>query len=220
MRRQARAALLSVALLLPALPAHAQAPVAPPATEAPSLELQKSFGCLASGTAGTLAAIGFGPENLVNLVSGGIVTPANSAVLAIGVVGVVFASFCSVGESLTPSVLYMADHAAPAATHLAEAARATAAEALEAATTAARATGTALAEALPTLDATIEAAEATLAATQRLATAALATATEALEAARTATPSAWAESGRNALTDLCRQSSLCRAHIPLPPTPQ
>ena len=208
MRRQARAALLSVALLLPSPNAGAQ-----PGAEPPSLELQKSFGCLASGTAGTIAAIGFGPENLVNLVSGGIVTPANSAVLAIGVVGVVFASFCSVGESLTPSVLYMADHAAPAATRLADAA----AEALEAATATARATGTALAETLPTLDTTIEAAEATLAATQRLATTALATATEALEAARTATPTAWAESGWNALSDLCRQSPFCSSRITVAP---
>ncbi len=154
-----RAALLSATLLLPALPTHAQTPIAQPATEDLSMEVMKSFGCLATGTGGTLAAIGFGPENLVNLVSGGIVTPANSAVLAIGVVGVVFASFCTVGESLTPSVLYFTDRAAPVATRIADATIATASAALEATTAAARATGTTLASALsPTIDATLEAA--------------------------------------------------------------
>ena len=227
MLRPLRAALLSAALLLPALPTYAQTPIAQPATEDLSMEVMKSLGCLATGTGGTLAAIGFGPENLVNLVSGGIVTPANSAVLAIGVVGVVFASFCTVGESLTPSVLYFTDRAAPVATRIADATIATASAALEATTAAARATGTTLAGALsPTIDATLEAADTALAAatatTQRLAAAALATASEAIDTARTATlpPTACAESGWNALAELCLQSPLCRARVTAPPTPR
>ena len=221
-----RAALLSATLLLPARPTHAQTPPAQPTTEDLSMEVRKSFGCLATGTGGTLAAIGFGPENLVNLVSGGIVTPANSAVLAIGVVGVVFASFCTVGESLTPSVLYFTDRATPVATRIADATIATASAALEATTNAARATGTTLTNALsPTIDATLEAADTALAAatatTHRLAAAALATASEAIDTARTATlsPTAWADAGWNALADLCLQSPLCHARVIQAPAP-
>ena len=217
-----RAALLSTALLLPALPTRAQ-PAPAPAAEEPSMEVMKSFGCLATGTGGTLAAIGFGPENLVNLVSGGIVTPANSAVLAIGVVGVVFASFCTVGESLTPSVLYMMDRTAPVATRIADATIATASAALEATTTAARATGTTLASALsPTIDATLEAADTALAAatttTHRFATAARAAAAEAIDTTNVS-PTAWAEAGWNALAELCLKSPLCHARVIQVPTP-
>jgi hypothetical protein len=225
-----RAALLSAALLLPALPTHAQSAAADPE---PSMEVMKSFGCLATGTTGTLAAIGFGPENLVNLVSGGIVTPANSAVLAIGVVGVVFASFCTVGESLTPSVLYMMDRTAPVVLHIGRYTAAAAATGLDTISTAARATQATITETLT--PAVANAAEATIAtaaagldsattAAHRLATAALETATDAIEAATTLAgnaplsptawaPSAWADAGWNALAALCLQSPLCRARV-------
>lgn len=231
MLRPLRAALLSAALLLPALPTHAQP--APAADPEPSMEVMKSFGCLATGTTGTLAAIGFGPENLVNLVSGGIVTPANSAVLAIGVVGVVFASFCTVGESLTPSVLYMMDRTAPVVLHIGRYTAEAASAGLDTVATAARATQATITETL----ALAGAAEATIAtaaagldsattAAHRLATAALETATDAIEAAATLaasaplSPSAWADAGWNALAELCLQSPLCRTRVSGPPTPR
>lgn len=226
MPRLVRAALLSAALLLPALPTHAQP--APAADPEPSMEVMKSFGCLATGTGGTLAAIGFGPENLVNLVSGGIVTPANSAVLAIGVVGVVFASFCTVGESLTPSVLYMMDRTAPVVLHIGRYTAAAATTGLDTVATAARATQATITETLaPALAGAAEATIATAAAgletattaAHRLATAALETATDTIEAATTLaasaplSPTAWADAGWNALAALCLQSPLCRARV-------
>jgi hypothetical protein len=236
MLRPLRAALLSAALLLPALPTHAQP--APAADLEPSMEVMKSFGCLATGTTGTLAAIGFGPENLVNLVSGGIVTPANSAVLAIGVVGVVFASFCTVGESLTPSVLYMMDHTAPVVLHIGRYTAEAASAGLDTVATAARATQATITETLaPALAGAAEATIATAAAgldsattaAHRLATAALETATDAIEAATTLAasaplsptawaPSAWVDAGWNALATICLQSPLCRARVTDAPT--
>jgi hypothetical protein len=233
MPRLVRAALLSAALLLPALPTHAQP--APAADPEPSMEVMKSFGCLATGTTGTLAAIGFGPENLVNLVSGGIVTPSNSAVLAIGVVGVVFASFCTVGESLTPSVLYMMDRTAPVVLHIGRYTAEAASTGLDSVATAARATQSTITETLaPALASAAEATIATAAAgletattaAQRLATAALETATDAIEAATTLaasaplSPTAWVDAGWNALAELCLQSPLCRTRVTGPPTPR
>ncbi|CAK0747976.1 membrane hypothetical protein [Gammaproteobacteria bacterium] len=75
--------------------------------EVMSPEVKASFGCMLLGTTATVATAMIGAENLVNLVAGGAVAPSNSAVLVIGVVGVVFSSFCTIGQVLTPSVLYM-----------------------------------------------------------------------------------------------------------------
>lgn len=82
------------------------APRLPPAPM--SEQVQSSYGCFLTGSAGTVAAVSFGAENLVNVVAGGIVAPANPAVLAIGLLGVVFASFCTVGQALTPMALDIA----------------------------------------------------------------------------------------------------------------
>lgn len=82
------------------------------ATPAPGLQhppmseqVQSSYGCFLTGSAGMAAAVAFGGENLANLIAGGIVAPLNPAVLAIGLLGVVFASFCTVGQALTPMAL-------------------------------------------------------------------------------------------------------------------
>jgi hypothetical protein len=91
-----------------AVPAMLYRPVntAPaPETEL-SPEVQQSLGCAITGTVGTGAAIIAGGENLVNIIAGGVVAPANKAVLYIGLVGVVFASFCAIGQALTPLYLY------------------------------------------------------------------------------------------------------------------
>jgi hypothetical protein len=86
----------------------------PPAASAPtpsltvedSLSLDESIGCLVGGLAGTGAALLAGGQNLVNVVAGGLVAPANPLVLYTGLVGVVFASFCAVGQALTPLYVY------------------------------------------------------------------------------------------------------------------
>ncbi|MCC7271990.1 MAG: hypothetical protein IT561_04925 [Alphaproteobacteria bacterium] len=77
-------------------------------------EVKQSVGCLISGTVATLAAMGAGGENLVNIIAGGTVAPTNTAVLYIGLVGVVFASFCAIGQAITPLYLYYFDNGAAA----------------------------------------------------------------------------------------------------------
>lgn len=64
--------------------------------------VRQSMGCLVTGSAGTTAALFAGGENLVNVIAGGVVSAANPVVLYVGLFGVVFASFCAVGQALTP----------------------------------------------------------------------------------------------------------------------
>lgn len=77
----------------------------PPMSE----QTMASYGCFFTGTAGTAGAVTFGAENLANLIAGGIVAPTNVAVLTIGVLGVVFASFCTVGQALTPMAVDLSE---------------------------------------------------------------------------------------------------------------
>lgn len=79
-----------------------------------------AWGCVLFGTGGTVAALAANSENLLNVVAGGIVTPANPAVLYIGLAGVVFTTFCSLGQQLTPLYLYYFDDDEPAATDIAK----------------------------------------------------------------------------------------------------
>ncbi len=72
---------------------------------------KQSMGCLLGGTSGIAAALIAGGENLVNVIAGGIVAPANPIALYVGLFGVVFASFCAVGQALTP--LYIEYFEAP-----------------------------------------------------------------------------------------------------------
>lgn len=64
--------------------------------------VRQSMGCLVSGTGGTVAAMIAGGENLVNVIAGGVVSASNPVVLYTGLFGVVFASFCAIGQALTP----------------------------------------------------------------------------------------------------------------------
>lgn len=64
--------------------------------------VRQSMGCLVSGTGGTVAAMIAGGENLVNVIAGGVVSASNPVVLYTGIFGVVFASFCAIGQALTP----------------------------------------------------------------------------------------------------------------------
>lgn len=79
------------------------------ASSALSPEVQQSLGCAVTGAAATALAVAAGGENLVNVIAGGVVVPSNRTVLYIGLVGVVFASFCAIGQALTPLYLYAVD---------------------------------------------------------------------------------------------------------------
>ena len=65
-----------------------------------------SLGCLIGGVAGTAGALLIGGENIINLIAGGMVIPASPAALYASMFGVVFASFCAVGQAMTPAIVY------------------------------------------------------------------------------------------------------------------
>lgn len=75
--------------------------------------VKQSAGCLISGVFGTSLALYAGAENLVNVIAGGVVASANPMVLYTGIFGVVFASFCAIGQALTPLYLHYVDNPDP-----------------------------------------------------------------------------------------------------------
>lgn len=64
--------------------------------------VKTAWGCIIGGTVGTGVALAANAENLINVIAGGIVAPASPAVLAIGLAGVVFGTFCTIGQAFTP----------------------------------------------------------------------------------------------------------------------
>ncbi len=77
-----------------------EAPVQPDGRH--TLLVEQSIGCLVFGGGMTGLSLLTGAENLLNVVAGGLVRTANPRVLALGVVGVTFGTFCAVGGALTP----------------------------------------------------------------------------------------------------------------------
>ncbi len=73
----------------------------------PALVTVQSVGCLVVGGLATSLTMLAGAENLVNVVGGGLVRAANPQVLALGVMGVTFGTFCAVGSALTPLYLHL-----------------------------------------------------------------------------------------------------------------
>ena len=97
-------------------------PYGPGADGAPSAgddSVKQSMGCLIGGTTATAAALLAGGRNVMNVIAGGGLVPANPAVLYIGLVGVVFASFCAIGQALTPLYLHYVEGAGEAPLHAA-----------------------------------------------------------------------------------------------------
>lgn len=80
--------------------AWAQEPSGPPK------EVVTAWGCVIFGAAGTAGAVAANSENLINVLAGGVVAPANPAILYIGLAGVVFTTFCTLGMQLTPLYLH------------------------------------------------------------------------------------------------------------------
>ncbi len=68
---------------------------------------QGSLGCILGGTLGTAGALLIGGENIINLIAGGLVPVSSPAALYAAMGGVVFASFCAVGQAMTPMALYL-----------------------------------------------------------------------------------------------------------------
>lgn len=83
----------------------------PPADDAPAGDAELSFlttqsvACLITGGTATVAAVAFGWQNVTNLISGGVVPAAGPGAVALGLFGVVFTSFCAIGQALTPLYL-------------------------------------------------------------------------------------------------------------------
>jgi hypothetical protein len=69
--------------------------------------IAQSVACLAVGGLATAATLMVGWQNVTNLISGGGSVPgATPSVVALGVFGVVFTSFCAIGQALTPLYLH------------------------------------------------------------------------------------------------------------------
>jgi len=66
-----------------------------------------SMGCIVGGTAGTAISFLIGAENIINLIAGGLVPVSSPAALYAAMGGVVFASFCAVGQAMTPMAVYL-----------------------------------------------------------------------------------------------------------------
>ena len=108
-RVAATGAIVPVAMHLPRSP---YGPVANTA-ERP-YRTAESMACLITGSAATLAALGLGWENVTNLISGGVVAGAGTGAAALGLFGVVFLSFCTIGQALTPLYMDLLGSGAPA----------------------------------------------------------------------------------------------------------
>ncbi|HYH20139.1 MAG TPA: hypothetical protein VD995_16125 [Azospirillum sp.] len=81
-------------------------PVRPEASE----NVKTAWGCVIGGTVGTGVTLAAGAENLINVIAGGLVAPASPAVLAIGLAGVVFGTFCTLGQAVTPLYVHYFDN--------------------------------------------------------------------------------------------------------------
>lgn len=81
-------------------------PIATPPAETSS-DLSSSVGCVVGGTVGaTIASLG-GGLNTINMIGGGVVSAINPVTFYVSLVGVVFISFCQLGQALTPLYLHL-----------------------------------------------------------------------------------------------------------------
>lgn len=112
MKKMSLKAAVVVSVLLAAGPLAAQetaSPMVPPKAPLHTPDdVRQAWACVAGGSAGTAAAVAAGAENLVNVVAGGVVAPNNRAVMIVGLAGVVFTTFCTLGQQLLPLVDYYA----------------------------------------------------------------------------------------------------------------
>ena len=91
-----------------------QAVTAPPAPAESDRDFHGSVGCVVAGTVGTTIAGLGGGLNTVNLIGGGIVSAINPVTFYVSLMGVVFVSFCQLGQALAPLYVYMTTPTPPA----------------------------------------------------------------------------------------------------------
>ncbi|MEQ8396468.1 hypothetical protein [Thalassobaculum sp.] len=76
-----------------------------PGAEYAVTEYDLSLGCIVGGVTGTGLSISAGGLNVINLIAGGLVQAASPAAAYLALGGVVFASFCAVGQAVTPAAI-------------------------------------------------------------------------------------------------------------------
>jgi hypothetical protein len=76
--------------------------------EAAGPAVAHALGCLIAGSVGTGIAALAGTNNVVNVMAGGQAIAASQLALYTAVAGVIFGTFCAVGQALTPLYLHVA----------------------------------------------------------------------------------------------------------------
>lgn len=71
----------------------------------------QGMGCLVAATSSLAVAYAIGPTELMMLVTGAVIVPSKSSLLFIALGGILGAGSCSIGASLTPSVLWANENA-------------------------------------------------------------------------------------------------------------
>lgn len=85
-----------------------------PPSEAFTEQTREGIACLVTGTVATGLAVVAGWQNVTNLMSGGIVNATTPAAVGLALFGVVFGSFCAIGQALTPVFVNVFDLPPPA----------------------------------------------------------------------------------------------------------
>ena len=83
--------------------------------DAPNPAVVQALGCLIAGTVGTGIAGLAGINNVVNVMAGGQVIASSNLALYTAVAGVIFGTFCAVGQALTPLYLVVSRTVPPPA---------------------------------------------------------------------------------------------------------
>src|SRR5205823_10581695 len=100
-------------------PAAIQRPVLPDfdqtSEEPPTPAVTQALGCLIAGSVGTGVAALAGINNVVNVMAGGQVIASSNLALYTAVAGVIFGTFCAVGQALTPLYLVVSRTVPPPA---------------------------------------------------------------------------------------------------------
>ena len=83
--------------------------------DAPNPAVVQALGCLIAGSVGTGIAGLAGINNVVNVMAGGQVIASSNLALYTAVAGVIFGTFCAVGQALTPLYLVVSRTVPPPA---------------------------------------------------------------------------------------------------------